>query len=100
MTDQYEESNATIQARHSKMFKNGTYIFHPSNELVMCMPFEFIDGLKVGTWNHIDNRWLAKLLKHLKQALSSSIKQIRFIRCIRRHDMYKTLTEYEKEDDH
>ncbi len=47
--NQYEESNVTIQARHSKMFKNDTYTFHPSNELVMCMPFEVIDGLRVGT---------------------------------------------------
>jgi hypothetical protein len=49
VVDQYEESNATIQARHSKMFKNGTYIFHPSNELVMCMLFELIDGLNEKT---------------------------------------------------
>ena len=43
--NKYEESNATIQARHPKMFKNATYTSHPSNELVMCMPFEMIDGL-------------------------------------------------------
>ena len=44
--DQYEESNATIQARHSKLFKNDTYIFDARKELVMCMPFDFINGLK------------------------------------------------------
>ncbi len=93
--NKYEESNATIQARHPKMFKNATYTSHPSNELVMCMPFEFIDGLKVGTWNHINNRWLTKLLKHLKQGQSSSIKQIRFIRCIGRQDLDETSTEYQ-----
>jgi hypothetical protein len=43
---QYEESNATIQARHPKLFKNDTYIFDASKELVMCMPFDFINGLK------------------------------------------------------
>jgi hypothetical protein len=31
--------------------KNDTYTFHPNKELVMYMLFEFIDGLKVGTWN-------------------------------------------------
>jgi hypothetical protein len=36
----------TIGARHPKMLKNGTNEFHPHNELVMSMPFEFIDGSK------------------------------------------------------
>jgi hypothetical protein len=44
--DQYEESNSTIQVRHPKLFKNDTYIFDESRELVMCMPFDFISGLK------------------------------------------------------
>jgi hypothetical protein len=46
MMDQYEESNATIGGRHPKLFKNDTYIFDASKELVMHMPFEFINGLK------------------------------------------------------
>jgi hypothetical protein len=44
--DEYEESNATIQTRHPKLFKDDTYEFEASKELVMCMPFDFIDGLK------------------------------------------------------
>jgi hypothetical protein len=44
--DEYEESNATIQARHQKLFKDDTYEFEASKELVMCMPFDFNDGLK------------------------------------------------------
>jgi hypothetical protein len=44
--DEYEESNATIQTRHPKLFKNDTYEFEASKELVMCMSFDFIDGLK------------------------------------------------------
>jgi hypothetical protein len=65
----------------------------------MRMPFEFIDGLNVGSWHHIGNRWLTKLTKHLKQAQSSNIKQIRFIRHIGRHKMYATSAEYETKDD-
>ncbi len=42
--DKYEESNATIRARHPKLFKDDTYKFEESKELVMYMPFEFIDG--------------------------------------------------------
>jgi hypothetical protein len=44
--DKYEESNAIIQARHLKLLKNDTYIFDASKELVMCMSFDFINGLK------------------------------------------------------
>ncbi len=29
-----------------KLFKDDTYKFEASKELVMCMPFDFIDGLK------------------------------------------------------
>ncbi len=43
--DKYEESNATIQARHPKLLKEDTYEFEASKDLLMCMPFDFIDGL-------------------------------------------------------
>ena len=44
--DEHEDSTATIQARHLKLFKDDTYEFEASKELVMCIPFDFIDGLK------------------------------------------------------
>jgi hypothetical protein len=99
MMDQYEESNATIQARHLNLFKNDTYIFDASKELVMCMPFDFINVLKDKKWTHIDKKWLAKLTKHLKEAQSSNIKQIRLIRHIGRLDIYENSREYESKDD-
>ncbi len=71
--DEYEESKATIQARHSKLFKDDTYKFEASKELVMCMPFDFIDSLKDKNWTLIDHKWLARLMKHLKRAQSSNI---------------------------
>jgi hypothetical protein len=42
--DEYEDSNATIQTRHPKLFKDGTYKFEASKDLLMCMPFDFING--------------------------------------------------------
>jgi hypothetical protein len=48
--DDYEESNATIPERHPKLFKDDTYMFEASKELVMCMPFDFINGLKDKKW--------------------------------------------------
>ncbi len=65
----------------------------------MCMPFDFIDGLKDKNWTRIDQNWLARLIKHLKKAQSSNIKQIRFIRHIGRLDIYDNSREYEFEDD-
>jgi hypothetical protein len=92
--DEYKESNATIRSRHQKLFKDYTYKFEASMELVTCMPFDFIDGLKDNNWTHIDHEWLARLMKHLKKAQSSNIKQIRFVRHIRRLDIYDNSREY------
>ncbi len=66
--DDYEESNATIQARHPKLFKDDAYKFEASKELVMCMPFDFIDGLKDKNWTGINHKWVAGLMKNLKKA--------------------------------
>ena len=60
------------------MFKDDTYEFEASKDLLMCMPFDFIDGLK--DKKCIKQKWLARLMRHLKKAKSSNIKQIRFIK--------------------
>jgi hypothetical protein len=65
----------------------------------MCMPFDFINGLKDTKWTHIYKKWLVKLMRHLKKAQSSNIKQIKFIRHIERLDIYENLRENESEDD-
>jgi hypothetical protein len=97
--DEYEDSNATIQARHPKLFKDDTCKFEASKDLLMCMLFDFIDGLKDKNWTCIDYKWLVRLMKHLKKSQSSNIKQISFIRHIERLDVYDNSTEYEIEDD-
>jgi hypothetical protein len=63
--DEYEESNATIQTSHPKLFKDDTYKFEASKDLLMCMPFDFINGLKDKNWTRIDH----------KASEESSIKQ-------------------------
>ena len=93
--DEYEESNATIQSRHPTLLKDDTYKFEASKDLLMCMPFDFINGLKDNNWTRIDQKWLARLMRHLKKAQSSNIKQIRFIRHIGRLDIYDNSREYE-----
>jgi hypothetical protein len=68
------------------------------NSLIPTLP-TFIDGLKDKKWTRIDHIWLARLMKHLKKAQSSNIKQIRFIRHIGRLDIYDNSREYEIKDD-
>jgi hypothetical protein len=97
--DEYEESNATIRARYPKLFKEDTYEFEASKDLLMMKPFDFIDGLMDKKWTRIDLKWLARLMRHLEKAQSSNIKQIRFIRHIGRLDIYDNSREYEIEDD-
>ncbi len=65
----------------------------------MCMPFDFINGLKDKKLTCIGHKWLARLMKHLKKAQSSHIKQIRFIRHIGRLDIYDNSREFEIKDD-
>jgi hypothetical protein len=48
---------------------------------------------------NIDKKWLGRLMKHLKKAQSSNIKQIRFIRHIGRLDICYNSREYDIEDD-
>jgi hypothetical protein len=62
------------------------------------MSFDFIDGLKDKKWTHIDNKWLARLMKHLKKAQTNNIKWIRFIRHIGRLEIYDSSREYDIED--
>jgi hypothetical protein len=74
-------------------------MFEASKELVMCMPFDFIDRLKDKKSTRIDHKWLARLMKHLKKAQSSNIKQIRFVRNIGRLDIYDNSRKCEIKDD-
>ncbi len=70
--DEYEESNATIWTRHPKLFKDDTYEFEASKELVMCMPFDFIDGLKD---KKMDSYWQKMVGQVDEVSEESSIKQ-------------------------
>jgi hypothetical protein len=54
--DEYEESNATIGARHPKLFKYDIYKFEASKDFLMCIPFDFIIGLKDTNWTCIDHK--------------------------------------------
>ncbi len=51
----YEHMNDSICAQHPSLFKERFYTFTPINNLVLLMPFEAINSLKVGEWFCLDN---------------------------------------------
>ncbi len=70
--NEYEESNSTISARHPKLIKDDTFEFEASKELVMCMPSDFINGLKDKKWTCIEHKLFGQVDEASEE---SSIKQ-------------------------
>jgi hypothetical protein len=75
----YEHGNDSISARHPSLFKERFYAFTPINDLVLLMPFEAINSLKVGEWSRLDKNWLKSFHQHMGKADNNAIKQIRFL---------------------
>ncbi|MEY3178967.1 MAG: hypothetical protein RJB42_1208, partial [Bacteroidota bacterium] len=94
----YSFGDERIRARHPQLFKGRRHFFCPINDLILSMPFDFINKLKNGEWTKVDPNWLKKLREHLTTAEKNSIKQMRFIRKIYITRWHKS-TEYEHEDD-
>ena len=49
----YKQGNDAMHKRHKTLFKapvNHQYDFPASNELVMTLPYQFVDSLKSGVW--------------------------------------------------
>ena len=63
-TASYSRNNETIRARHPHLFTDSYYEFCPINEIILLMPFEFINKLKNDEWTKIDPIWLKKLREH------------------------------------
>jgi hypothetical protein len=52
----YEQGNNAIRKRYKTLFKdtvNHQYNFPASNELVMTLPYQFVDSLKSGVWQKL-----------------------------------------------
>jgi hypothetical protein len=91
--------NDSICARHPSLFKERYDTFTPINDLVLSMPFEAINSLKVGEWSCLDNNWLKSFHQHMGKADNNAIKQIRFLRWIYTFDWHGGSTEYKNPDD-
>jgi hypothetical protein len=47
-----------LRARHPILFQKETYAFQPNNNLVMTMPFNYINQLKSGKWTPLEKKSL------------------------------------------
>ncbi len=74
-----------------------TYLRQVRNWWCAC-PLTSLMGWRI-EMDCIDHKWLVMLMKHLKKAQSSNIKQIRFVRHIGRLDIYEKSIAYDIEDD-
>ncbi len=91
--------HAKSKVWYNKSQKSWQVINSATDPYIIAFGIMSLNGLKDKKWTHIENKWLGKLMKHLKKAQSSNIKQIRLIRHIGRLDIYDNSREYEIEDD-
>jgi hypothetical protein len=46
----YDEQNSSMRTRHPAIFRNQEYIFVPSNDMVLSMPFVWVEMLRDNQW--------------------------------------------------
>ena len=49
-TGDYQKANTMIRVQHPGFFRKDKYIFQPNDDLIMTLPFKWIDSLKDGEW--------------------------------------------------
>jgi hypothetical protein len=95
----YEPQNTFVCTRHSKMFKHDAFTFHPNDDLVMSLPFKFIEDLEVSKYTLLEKSWLKRLHANLKKSEQNSIERIRLVRLIKPFDLKNTSNEYKNVDE-
>jgi hypothetical protein len=76
----FESQNETVCKRHAVMFKHDKFTFHPQNDLVLSMPYQFFANLEPGQFTPLDKLWIRNVKKILEKAKLNFIKQIRLVR--------------------
>jgi hypothetical protein len=59
----FEPQNETVRKRHAVMFKHDKFPFHPQNNLVLSMPYQFVANLELGQFTPLDKLWLKNVKK-------------------------------------
>jgi hypothetical protein len=66
---------------------NHQYGFPASNELVMTLPYQFVDSLKSGVLQKLPSPWLNSIQRKIKNAQNNSIQIIQVIRLLGTKDV-------------
>ncbi len=72
------------------MFKDTVshqYNFPAGNELVMTLPYQFVDSLKIGVWQKLPSPCLNLIQRKIKNAQNNSIQRIQVIRLLGAKDV-------------
>ena len=73
----YEENNVSLRKRHPAIFRNQEYIFVPSNDMVLSMPFVWVETLRDNQWTKLNKIWKKQTDETLQRAQQQSIVSIR-----------------------
>jgi hypothetical protein len=76
VTKQYQNANRTLREWHPTLFQNETYTFQLNNDLVMTLPFKYVNQLERRKWTPLEEKWLKKVQQTLRQAETNLIRSI------------------------
>jgi len=92
-TSNYDQKDQWIWKSHSKLFKSDKYLFHPIDDLIKLMSFEFIHNLKPDHFTALPSKWLKNVNIILRKAEVNLIAQMKLYRLLRVNECGKILTE-------
>jgi len=92
-TSNYDQKDQGIRKCHSKLFKSDKYLFHPIDDLIKLMSFEFINNLKPDHFTALPSKWLKNVNIILRKAEVNSIALMKLYRLLRANECGKLLNE-------
>ena len=76
----YEENNMELWKRNPKIFRNDHYTFYPNDNIIMSLPYSYIDKLKIGVWTrNFPGKWKKKLWMSFKKNKSNTIHSLSLV---------------------
>jgi hypothetical protein len=66
----FKPQNQSVCKQHTTMFKYDKFTFHPQKDLVLSMPYQFVDNLELDKFTPFDKFWLKNSEENLKNRQS------------------------------
>ena len=79
-TKDYETNNTELRKRHGAIFREDTFKYFASNDLVQSMRYSYVDGLDFEEWTDLERDWLTKVRVTLTKAENLTIHCIQLVR--------------------